>query len=161
VGSSAVIRPVELASTSNDAEIVRRLFVQYAEELGVDLCFQGFAEELAGLPGVYAPPRGRLLLGWSGQEAVGCVAFRPRSERTCEMKRLFVVPSFRRTGLGRLLAERAILEARRHGYEQMVLDTLTRMQPALRLYEALGFRPCPAYYSNPLADVVYLELSLK
>jgi putative acetyltransferase len=151
---------LERVLTAVHVDLIALLFRQYAAELAVDLCFQGFAEELAGLPGAYSPPRGRLLLGWVGEEAAGCVALRPRSADTCEMKRLFVLPPFRRTGLGRLLAERVIFEARSIGYRRVVLDTLAPMHAALQLYQSLGFRSCPAYYPNPLPDVVYLELVL-
>lgn len=151
---------VEVASNPSEVETARRLFQQYAAELGVDLCFQGFAEELRTLPGLYAPPEGRLLLGWLGDQAVGCVGLRPRSADMCEMKRLFLQPSFRNAGFGRTLADRVVAEARSIGYRCMVLDTLASMKSALTLYHSLGFRPCPAYYPNPLPDVVYLELPL-
>lgn len=151
---------VGAAYSPSEVETARRLFQQYAAEIGVDLCFQGFSEELRNLPGAYAPPSGRLLLGWAEDQIAGCVALRPRSADTCEMKRLFVQPPFRRTGLGRMLAKRVIAEARAIGYRRMVLDTLASMKSALSLYHSLGFRPCPAYYPNPLPEVVYLEIML-
>lgn len=148
------------AASVQELAYVRTLFKEYAEWLGVDLGFQGFAAELAGLPGVYGPPRGRLLLAFVNGEAAGCVALRPLPENVCEMKRLFVRPDFRRRGIGRLLAERIIGEAREMGYSMMRLDTLPFIREALGLYESLGFVRCSAYYDTPLAETIFLELRL-
>jgi GNAT superfamily N-acetyltransferase len=136
------------------------LFEEYAAWIGLDLSFQGFAAELASLPGPYVPPRGRLLLALAGGEAAGCVALRPLDSGVCEMKRLYVRPPFRGQGLGKLLAERIVEEARAIGYLKMKLDTLPFMQPAIRLYESLGFSSCTAYYATPLPDTVFMELRL-
>jgi putative acetyltransferase len=144
----------------SDVDTAGSLFREYATWLGVDLCFQGFAEELAGLPGCYAPPRGGLFIAWAQGEAGGCVALRPLSETRCEMKRLFVRPAFRGQGIGRLLAERVISEARSIGYSSMVLDTLPTMLSALRLYKSLGFVRRGAYYDTPLAETVFMERAL-
>jgi ribosomal protein S18 acetylase RimI-like enzyme len=146
------------ASTPSEIDLARALFEEYAGWLAIDLCFQGFAEELAALPGAYAPVRGRLLLAQVGGEAAGCVAVRPLDGAVCEMKRLYVRPAFRRQGIGRLLAERAVHEARAIGYLTMKLDTLPRMQAAIGLYERLGFVRCTPYYDTPLADTVFMEL---
>jgi putative acetyltransferase len=123
--------------------LVRRLFEEYAESLDTDLGFQDFSAELAGLPGCYAPPQGRLLLALDGQVPAGCVALRQLDGKICEMKRLYVRPQYRGTGLGRLLAERVIAEAKLAGYRQMRLDTLPSMAPARLLYQQLGFREIP------------------
>lgn len=140
--------------------VVRELFVEYANSLGVDFCFQNFDRELAGLPGKYAPPSGRLFLAMDGQYAAGCVALRELEAGICEMKRLYLRPPFRRQGVGRQLAEATVTAARETGYERMRLDTLASLKPALALYESLGFQRIAPYYPNPIANVVYLELVL-
>lgn len=139
---------------------VRALFREYASSLSIDLSFQGFTEELRGLPGEYAAPRGALLLGRVGGATAGCVAVRPWQDRACEMKRLYVRDGFKRQGCGRVLAERAIEWARQVGYERMLLDTLPSMAAAQRLYEALGFRDVASYRFNPVAGTRYMELDL-
>ncbi|RIJ97581.1 MAG: GNAT family N-acetyltransferase [Armatimonadetes bacterium] len=145
----------------SDLNLVSKLFREYEAELGVDLCFQGFEEELSSLPGKYAEPRGAILLALEGEEPAGVVALRPLGETECEMKRLYVRPSFRGSGAGRLLTEAIVEAAEAKGYDTMVLDTLERLQPAIRLYESLGFERCEAYYSNPEPDVVFMRLELR
>ncbi|MFA7006923.1 MAG: GNAT family N-acetyltransferase [Verrucomicrobiia bacterium] len=147
--------------TQEEVAAARALFEEYAAWLGVDLCFQGFAAELASLPGLYAPPRGRLLLAWAdGNAAAGCVALRPLGDSVCEMKRLFVRPAFRGKGVGRMLAEKVVAEARAIGYASMRLDTLPAMSAATSLYESLGFARIPAYYATPLQNTIFMELKL-
>ena len=149
------------ARTPEDIADVRRLFRAYADWLEVDLCFQGFERELAELPGCYAPPAGRLLIARVGGDVVGCVGLRPLEASVCEMKRLWVEPGFAGYGVGRALAEAIVAAARQIGYRRMRLDTIpARMPAAQHLYAALGFRQIPAYYDNPLAGVVMLELEL-
>jgi putative acetyltransferase len=147
--------------TSQHVNAVRTLFREYAAELAVDLCFQSFEAELAELPGKYAPPAGCLLVALAGEEYAGCVALRPHSPETCEMKRLYVRPAQRRSGLGRQLAVVIIEAARTIGYRRMVLDTLWRLAPALALYRDLGFVEVAPYYLNPLPEVVYMALNLE
>ena len=140
----------------------RALFLEYAQWLDVDLCFQGFDAELAGLPGDYAPPRGRLLLAGMDDRAFGCIALRPidAASRTGEVKRLYVQPAQRGQRWGRRLGEALVAEARAIGYHVLKLDTLAWMTAARALYAELGFRECAPYYENPLPDVVYMSLQL-
>ena len=154
------------ATTPADFARARALFEEYAAWLGVDLCFQGFAEELATLPGDYAPPRGRLLLAGSGADVSGCIALREiavagaAAGSTGEVKRLYVVPAARGTGQGVALAGALIAEARGIGFTELKLDTLEWMTEARSLYERLGFVRCAPYYHNPLAGAVYMSLAL-
>lgn len=150
------------ARTAADIAAVRRLMADYAAALGVDLSFQGFAAELAALPGPYAPPGGALLLarGANGA-AVGCVALRPGpGAETCEMKRLYVAPAARGAALGRALAEAAFDAARAAGYRRIVLDTLAGMDAAQGLYARLGFADVPAYCDNPLPGTRWMGRAL-
>jgi GNAT superfamily N-acetyltransferase len=148
------------AFTERDRDDVRRLFSEYADSLQVDLGFQGFDEEVAGLPGSYAPPDGALLVAHLDGETVGCVGVRPLEPGTCELKRLFVRPAYRSGGTGLRLLEEAIAAARRIGYRRMRLDTIPGMERAQALYARLGFREIEAYTTNPVAGTRYLELEL-
>ena len=143
-----------------DLPVARKLFRDYADGLGIDLCFQDFEAELASLPGKYAPPQGRLMLAWSGGEAVGCVALRPVDGGICEMKRLYVKPEFRAHQLGRRLAQGICREAREAGYRRICLDTLPSMSSALHIYSTLGFLPIEPYVFNPIDGAIFLGLTL-
>ena len=174
--SGAQLAAIRQASTGHDFELARGLFVEYAQWLKVDLCFQGFDQELATLPGAYAPPRGRLLLAGMPGEAFACIALRPlennagRSEDpgfpghgapgVAEVKRLYVQPDHRGEGWGKRLALELLDEARGIGYRELKLDTLGWMNEARALYARLGFRECAPYYHNPLPGVVYMALWL-
>jgi len=143
-----------------DRPSIRRLFHEYAAGLGIDLGFQRFEEELDPLPGSCAPPEGRILIALGEDGAAGCVAMRPQGKDICEMKRLYVRPGHRGQGMGRRLVNRIMEAARRAGYRAMKLDTLPAMIEARALYQALGFRPIPPYYGNPIPGMVYLERDL-
>jgi len=152
---------IKQAETPYEIDAVRRLFREYEAYLDVDLCFQHFEEELAGLPGKYAPPDGVLLIAWDGPEAAGCGALRKFDTGSCEMKRLYVKPKFRGLGVGLALAKRLIHEAVRLGYATMLLDTLDKLTEAIKIYESLGFVQTGPYYRNPLAGAVYWKLDLR
>jgi putative acetyltransferase len=148
------------ATGAQQIEIAREMFLEYERAIRVDLCFQGFADELAGLPGAYAPPRGRLLLALGGGEPLGCAALRPLADDACEMKRLYVRPAARGRGLGRSLATAIVGAGRASGYRRMRLDTLATMTEAIALYRSLGFIEIPSYRPNPLPGPLFFELAL-
>ena len=147
--------------SEKDIAQARELFEEYAAWLEIDLCFQNFDTELAGLPGEYTPPGGRLLLAFVDEQLAACVALRKIGEGVCEMKRLFVRQEFRGKGLGRKLTEAIIEEARRIGYQRVRLDTLPpKMQTAVGVYRSLGFKEIGPYYQNPVAGAMFMELVL-
>ena len=148
--------PLVAVTDVSDVDEARALFREYAASLPFALDFQGFDRELAEFPGDYAPPRGALLLA----RGAGCVGLRPLDATTCELKRLYVRPPARGTGLGRRLAEAIVAEGRRLGYQRMRLDTVPGMAAALSLYAELGFREIPPYRTNPNPGAVFLELEL-
>ncbi len=150
---------VSAVSTAADLAAVVTLFREYAASLDVDLCFQGFDAELAGMPGKYAPPAGALLLAKSDDGTVlGCVALRPiEPPGVCEMKRLYVAPAARGTGLGRLLVDRIVEEAERRGYREIRLDSLPSMVSAITLYRNAGFERTDPYYSTPVGGTVFMR----
>lgn len=143
-----------------DLPVLRQLLEEYQRWLGISLCFQDFDREVAALPGSYAPPQGRLYVARVGQQVAGCVALRPHDALTAEMKRLYLRPPLQGQGLGRIMAEQVISDARRIGYERILLDTLPMMQNAQALYARLGFRDTEAYVHNPVDGVRYLSLDL-
>ncbi len=151
-----------IVEASNAAEFAagRVLFEEYAGQLGVDLCFQDFATELTQIETMYGPPSGCLLLARNGDAYIACGAMRGKSEKVCEMKRLYVATAGRGAGLGRRIAEALISKASALGYSSMVLDTLPGMDAAQALYRTLGFRERSAYYHNPVPGVVYLQIDL-
>jgi putative acetyltransferase len=149
-----------IEASDADFDSVRKLFIEYATSLGIDLSFQGFDREVAQLPGDYASPAGRLLLGLAGGEPAACVALRKVEEDVCELKRLYVRPAARGLGLGRALTYAAIEAAREAGYARIRLDTLPSMCSARKLYESLGFRDIAPYYENPIPGTRYFELEL-
>ncbi len=151
------------AGTPSQVEEARRLFIEYSERLGLDLCFQNFEKELSELPGKYAPPEGRLFLAVFDESIAGCIGLRKiNDDRTCEMKRLYVRPEFRGLGIGKAMALKLIEEARVIGYERMRLDTLpAQMSEAIKMYRAFGFREIDPYYHNPVEGAMFMELTLK
>jgi ribosomal protein S18 acetylase RimI-like enzyme len=148
------------AESPADLNTLRVLFREYAATLPINLSYQRFEEELEALPGAYAAPMGGLWLAYGGALPAGCVAVRPLEPLIAEMKRLYVRDAFRGSGLGRRLAEQTIAFAQRAGYKKMRLDTLHSMDAARKLYTSLGFQEIPAYYSTPIAETVFMELSL-
>lgn len=169
--SSLVPRPVtpdtiqlHAAHSAADFTAAREVLQEYARSLPVDLSFQHFEQEVAGLPGEYAAPRGTLLLAWADKQVAGCCGLRPLDAvdypNACEMKRLYVRPAFRRLGLGRQLAEAIMDAARLAGYATILLDTLDEMEAARTLYEDLGFVEIPPFYHSPIAGAHYLKAEL-
>ena len=160
---ASVVKILTFAQAESLTQIAqaRDLFLEYAQSLGFSLCFQNFDKELAGLPGDYAPPEGRLLLAEYDTQLAGCVALHKLEPGICEMKRLYLRPQFRGKGLGRSLAERIIAEARQIGYVRMRLDTVEPiMKDAVAMYRNLGFNEIPPYRPNPIAGAMYMELEL-
>jgi len=160
---SGIELPFELRRIESGPDLmhVRALFEDYQRSLDIDLEFQDFSSELSRLPGAYAPPRGRLYLAMMTREAAGCVGLRPLSDAQCEIKRLYVRPTFRRRGIGRLLARRVIGDARALGYTKIVLDTLANMTEAHALYAELGFTETAPYTPNPFDGARFLGLDLE
>jgi ribosomal protein S18 acetylase RimI-like enzyme len=150
------------ATSPAHIQIARELFREYSAWLEIDVCFQDFERELANLPGDYAPPAGRLLLAFDDDNATaGYIALRPLGNDICEMKRLFVRPSFRGAGLGRQLADRILAEARDIGYTKMRLDTIPeKMGRAIAMYRSLGFKEIDRYYDNPFDGAIFMEVEL-
>ena len=151
---------IDFANSPADFDNARKLFIDYAESLGFSLSFQGFEDELGHFPRKYAAPRGCILLAWDELDCVGCVGLRPLSIDVCEMKRLYVKPLYRGTGLGRLLTEKIVQLGIDKKYTRMQLDTLNSMQSAVGLYKFLGFVEIDQYYNNPHPEVVFFELTL-
>ena len=153
--------PIRAARVPDEVPAVRELFRAYAAALGVDLCFQSFDAELAGLPGAYSPPCGRLLVvDGDGGELAGCVALRPNAPGVGEMKRLYVRPTYRGRGLGRALINRVVAEATAAGYRALVLDTLPVMGEAIALYRSAGFAETAPYTFNPVPGALYFRKEL-
>src|SRR5271166_3717950 len=160
---SSGLKALSFLQAESPAQIAqaRELFLEYAQSLGFSLCFQNFDKELAGLPGDYAPPEGRLLLAEREGQLAGCVALRKLEPGICEMKRLYLRPQFRGKGLGRALAERIIGEARQIGFQRMRLDTVEPvMKDAVAMYRKLGFKQIAPYCANRIAGALYMELDL-
>jgi ribosomal protein S18 acetylase RimI-like enzyme len=152
---------IDQAETAGQIETVSELFREYESWLGLDLCFQGFEEELRTLPGRYVPPDGRLYIASVNDTPAGCIAMRKLDKNICEMKRLYLRPEFRGRGIGNALIDKLIIEAKRYGYERMRLDTHPpKMGKAVTLYESYGFQQIPPYYDNPNKDVLFMELTL-
>lgn len=154
---------IELLQVTTEPHIAetKALFREYAASLSFDLCFQGFDAEVDGLPGLYAPPRGLLLLALADGRPCGCGAFRPLDSGVCEMKRLYVRPEARGLGIGRVLATSLIAGAREQGYRMMKLDTIETMIAAIALYGSLGFRETEPYTSNPIPGARFFALLLR
>ena len=149
------------AESTQQISAIRELFLEYANSLNFSLCFQSFENELAGLPGDYAPPGGRLWLAVQNSQLAGCVALHKVGQDVCEMKRLYVRPQFRGQRLGRVLAERVVADAQEIGYKRLRLDTVEPvMRAAVALYRKLGFKEIAPYRDNPIEGALYMELAL-
>jgi putative acetyltransferase len=146
--------------TIEELEEVREIFIEYADFLKVDLCFQDFEKELQTLHEVYFPPKGCIILAKEDKQVVGCIALKPIEEGVCEMKRLYVRPEARGKSLGKQLVEELIYFAKKSGYKTMKLDTISSLKDAIKLYRSKGFLETNAYVYNPLPDVMYFELTL-
>lgn len=160
---SPAVKGLSFVQAESPAQIAqaRELFLEYAQSLGFSLCFQNFDSELAGLPGDYAPPDGRLLLAEHEGQLSGCVALHRLEDGICEMKRLYLRPQFRGKGVGRFLVDRIISQARQIGYRRMRLDTVEPvMKDAVAMYRKIGFREINPYRTNPIAGALYMELQL-
>ena len=151
---------IQDADSPEDIDAARRLFREYAAAVDAPACFVAFEDEVSALPGEYAPPRGRLLVAFSGDALAGCVALRRLADGSGEMKRLYVRAPYRRSGLGRQLAQRVIDASREAGSPRLVLDTLPVMAAAIRLYDSLGFREIGPYSDAPTPGARFFELSL-
>jgi GNAT superfamily N-acetyltransferase len=151
---------LEIKLAYNDLDLIKILFSEYAQSLEVDLCFQDFNRELDLLPGKYAQPDGRLYLAYWNNHLAGCVALRRYDQNRAELKRLFIREEFRGLGLSKHLIKRIIQDAKDIGYENIVLDTLNTMKPAIALYQSFGFKEIEAYYDNPLEGATYFSLNL-
>ena len=160
---SPVVKALSLIQAETPSQITqaRELFFEYAQSLGFSLCFQNFDHELAALPGDYAPPEGRLLLAEFAGQLAGCVALHKLESSICEMKRLYLRPQFRGQGLGHVLADGIIAEARQIGYQRMRLDTVEPvMKDAVAMYRKIGFQDIAPYRANPIGGAMYMELQL-
>lgn len=148
------------SGATDQVESAKQLFLEYANSLNFSLCFQNFDKELAGLPGEYSPPSGRLVLAFEDGKLAGCVALRKIDNDICEMKRLYMRPAFRARGIGRRLATKIVEEAQEIGYLTMRLDTTPSMKEAISLYRSLGFEEIESYRYNPLPGTLFMELKL-
>ena len=146
--------------TLEELEEVREIFIEYADFLQVDLCFQDFEQELQTLHKVYLPPLGCIILARQDNQIIGCIALKPIGEGVCEMKRLYVRPAARGNALGKKLVEELIDFAKKAGYKTMKLDTISSLKDAIKLYRSKGFVETEAYVYNPLSEVLYFELKL-
>ena len=157
-----MLRIQKISSVVAALETVRQLFLEYADELQENLCFQSFDAEVKDPLKKYGPPKGALFIAYWNEEPAGCIALQPLADDgVCEMKRLYVKPAFRKYGIGRSLVEQLIAESHQLGYAAMRLDTLERLKPAITLYTSLGFENTQAYNENPLSGVVYMEKKIR
>jgi ribosomal protein S18 acetylase RimI-like enzyme len=149
-----------ITTEGEELGIIRSLFRDYQHELNEDLCFQSFDDELQHPLNKYAPPKGALFLAYWNNDVAGCIALQDIGRGNCEMKRLYVKPSLRKHKIGEALAIKILHTAKSLGYSTMKLDTLQKLQPAIRLYKKLGFTETDSYYNNPIVEVVYMEKNL-
>jgi len=151
---------INYAKSTKDFDKTKILFMEYAESLDFSLSFQNFEDEIECVPGKYQKPDGCIILAWEKLDCIGCVCMRPLNDTSCEIKRLYVKPTFRGRGLGQLMTRKIIRYSKERNYTKILLDTITSMKTAIKIYKSLGFVETEPYYNNPLPDVVFFELNL-
>lgn len=150
----------KISKTEQDYKDAKDLFLEYANSLNFELCFQDFEKEIFDLPAQYSEPTGCIILCYENEKPIGCVGLRQFAEGICEMKRLYLINEARGKGIGRVLAEEIVEKAKELGYQKMQLDTIETMKEAISLYKSMGFKKIPAYRYNPIQGVIYMEMEL-
>ena len=151
------MKEIKIIDGTNHIDEVKNLIVEYTKFLGRDLTFQNIDEELSDVAEKYCPPNGRLICAKVDEKIIGCVAYHKFDAERCEMKRLFVLEGYREFHAGSKLIEEILIAAKKDGYKEMLLDTITPLQSAIHLYKKFGFVEIAPYYENPMPDVIYMR----